>query len=212
MKKYRSVYNWIFGILLANCGICFCTKANLGLSMIGASPYILHVWFRDLFPWFTQGTAEYFWEAFILVITCIIVRRFKWKYLLSFVTAVITGFVIDGWFLILGGNGAYESLPIRIITFTLGMLLTSFGVAFFFHSTMPMQVYELLVAEVSDRYRLDLNKVKYVNDIALLVVAVVLSFALTHKFTGMGVGTVIITVLNAPLIKFFRKVIDKIEK
>ena len=212
MKKYRSIYNWIFGIIFANLGICFCTKADFGLSMIGASPYILHVWLRDRFSWFTQGTAEYFWEAFILIVACIIVRRFKWKYLLSFVTAVIVGFVMDGWFLILGGNGAYESLTVRIIAFIAGTVFTSFGVAFYFHSTMPMQVYELLVAEVSDKYHKDLNKVKYVNDIVLLVIAVILSLALTGKLTGIGVGTVVITLVNAPLIKFFRKVIEKIEK
>jgi len=200
------------GILLANLGVCFCTKANFGISMIGASPYIIHVWLRDKWEWFTQGTSEYVWEGIILIITCLIVRQFKKRYLLSFGTAVITGFVMDGWFILLSGNGAYESMVARVIAFAGGTVLTSMGVAFFFHSTMPMQVYELLVKEVSTRYNKDLNKVKYVNDIALLIIAIVLSFALTKKFTGIGIGTIIITFVNAPLIKVFRKLIDKVEQ
>lgn len=212
MSKKLSVINWVTGIILANLGVCLCTKADFGISMIGASPYIIHVWLRDRFSWYTQGTSEYIWEALILVIGCLIVRRFKAKYLLSFMTAVIAGFAIDGWFFVLGGNGAYEDFAFRVVTFTLGMIATSLGIAFFFNTKMPMQVYELVVAEISDRYGKDLNRVKYVNDLVLLVVALVLSFALTRKFTGIGVGTIIITFLNAPLIGIFRKVITKIEK
>lgn len=212
MNRKLSVINWVIGIILANLGVCLCTKADFGISMIGASPYIVHVWLRDRFPWYTQGTSEYIWEALILIIGCIIVRRFKLKYLLSFMTAVIAGLAIDGWFLVLGGNGAFSGLALRIVTFSIGTLATALGIAFFFNTKMPMQVYELVVAEVSDKYGKDLNKVKYVNDIILLVVAVVLSFVLTHKFTGIGVGTVVITLLNAPLIGFFRKIISKVEK
>lgn len=212
MSKFKNVANWVAGIFFANLGICLSTKSDLGLSMIGASPYILHVWLRDRFPWFTQGTAEYFWEAVILIVTCILVRQFKLKYLLSFITAVIVGFAIDGWFLILGGNGAYETMIVRIVAFSLGAVFTSFGIAFFFHSSMPLQVYELLVSEVAAKYNRDLNRVKYVNDMVLLAVALILSFALTGKLTGIGVGTVVITIINAPLIKFFRKVIDRFEK
>lgn len=212
MNKKLSVINWVIGIIICNLGVALCTKASFGISMIGASPYILHVFMRDSFAWFTQGTAEYVWEAIILIIGCLIVRRFKPRYLLSFLTAVIAGFAIDAWFMVLGGNGPYESLPVRIAAFTAGTLLTSCGIAFFFNTKMPMQVYELVVAEISDRYEKDLNKVKFVNDIILFAIAIALSFALTGKLTGIGIGTIIITLVNAPLIGFFRKIVEKLEK
>ncbi len=211
MEKRRSVINWIIGLVLSNLGVSLCTKANFGLSMIGASPYIIHVWLRDKWAWFTQGTAEYVWEAILLVIGCFLVRRFKWKYLLSFVTAVLAGLAIDGWLFVLGGNGPFESLALRISMLALGTMITSCGIAFYFNTTMPVAVYELIVAEFSDRYNKNLNKVKFVNDAILLVVALGLSFALTGKLTGIGVGTVVITVVNAPLIGFFRKIVEKIE-
>lgn len=211
-EKILNVVNWVAGILLASLGVAFCTKANFGLSMIGASPYIIHVWLRDTFTWFSQGTAEYVWESVLLIITCIIVRQFKWRYLLSFGTAVISGFVIDGWLYVVGGNGAYSTLLGRSLSLVAGMVVCSLGVAFFFHSTMPLQVYELLVAEVSKKYNKDLNKVKLINDITLLVVAIALSVLLTKGLTGLGIGTIIITVCNAPLIKYLRIFIDKLEK
>ncbi len=211
MSKLKNILNWIIGLSLADLGVALCTKSNFGLSMIGASPYILHVWLRDTFSWFTQGTAEYFWEGFLLIIGCIILRQFKAKYLLSFATAVVAGLIIDFWLLVLGGNGAYDTIPLRIFALTAGTLCTSCGIAFLFNTNLPIQVYELVVKEFSVKYNKNLNKVKYVNDLILLAVALILSFVLTHKLTGIGIGTIIITFVNAPLIGVFRKFIEGLE-
>lgn len=210
MKKIRNVVNWVLGMVLCSLGVCFSTKAGFGLSMIGAPPYIIHVWLRDRFSWYTQGTSEYIWEALLLVITIIIVRRFKWKYLLSFGTAVLLGVMIDAWFLLLGGNSVYESLIIRIIAFVAGTIITSIAIAFYFRTTMPLQVYELTVTEISDRYKFDTSKVKWINDIIFLVLAGLMAFLLTHSWAGIGIGTVIVTFVNAPLIGLFGKLIDKV--
>jgi len=207
--KTKNAAHWVVGLLLINLGVAFCTKSNLGLSMIGAPPYILHVWLRDSYPSFTQGTAEYFVEFVVLVIFCLIVRRFKPAYPLSFAAGVLSGFIIDGWLFVLGGNGAYASLGMRIASFVIGMTTTAAGIAFIFRTTLPKAVYETAVAEISDKYSLNINRVKQVFDYTMLAIALTLSFTLTGKLTGIGVGTVIITFANAPLINLFGKYIDK---
>lgn len=211
-KKAVNVINWLLAVVLCSLGVSLCTKANLGLSMIAAPPYIIHCFVRDYLPWYTQGTSEYVWEALLLIVTCLAVRRFRPKYLLSFVTAILSGLVIDFWLWILGGNGAYSSLALRIFAFAVGSVIISIAIAFVFRTTMPPQVYELIVTEISDRYNLNKSKTKLVNDIVMLAVTVVLSRALTHAWTGVGIGTVIVTFVNAPMISFFGKIIDKIEK
>ena len=211
-KKAVNIINWILGVALCSLGVSLCTKAALGLSMIAAPPYIVHCFMHEIFSWYTQGTSEYIWETVLLILTCIAVRRFKPKYLLSFLTAVLSGFIIDFWLMILGGNGMYESMTVRIIAFIIGSAIISLAIAFVFRTTLPPQVYELLVSEISERYNIDKSKTKWVNDIVMLVIAVVLSRVLTHSWTGVGIGTIIVTIINAPLISFFGKIIDKIEK
>ena len=211
-KKAINFINWVLGIVLCCLGICFCTKAAFGLSMIAAPPYIIHCFFRDTLSWYTQGTSEYIWEALLIVVTCLAVRRFRPKYLLSLLTAVISGFIIDFWLWVLGGNGVYESPVIRIIAFIGGSLLISLAIAFVFRTTLPPQVYELIVSEISDKYHFDKSKTKLFNDIIMFVITIVLAMALNHSWTGVGIGTVIVTFTNAPMIKLFGKVIDKIEK
>lgn len=207
-----NIVNWVLSITLCGLGICLCTKASFGLSMIAAPPYIIHCFVRDFLPGYTQGTSEYVWEGLLIIITCVIVRRFRPKYLLSLLTAVISGLVIDFWLWVFGGNGVFETMTLRVIAFALGITITALAIAFVFRTKLPPQVYELVVTEVSDKYGFDKNKTKLVNDIIMFAVTVLLALFLTRSWDGVGIGTVIATVVNAPLIKFFGKIIDKAEK
>ena len=212
MNRKYNIINWVFYVLLVGFGIALCTKADFGLSMISAPPYILHVWLRDRISWYTQGTSEYFWEAFLLLVMCLVIRRFRPKYLLSFAAAVISGLVIDGWLYLLGGNGVYPAMGARVAAFIAGMVITALGVAFGFRTTMPLQVYELVVKEVAEAFRFPVSKTKQGFDIIMLVVSIGLSLLLTHKMTGVGIGTVILTVINAAIIALWSSLIDKLEK
>lgn len=211
MKKLRKMNEaaWLLGIILCALGVALCTKANFGLSMVAAPPYILHLFFVSRFPWYSQGTSEYIWQAVLLVGICIAVRRFTPKFLLSFGTAVLFGMTLDGWLFVLGGSGAYTSLALRIFALVFGELLTALAIAFYFRTDMPLQIYELLVTELCRRFGWEQSRVKQISDLSMLVFAVGLAFFLNHSWQGVGIGTVLITLVNAPLIALFGKLLDR---
>ncbi len=211
-KNKYNLINWILGNLICMLGIAFATKSDFGLSMIAAGPYILHVYFREVFVWFSQGVAEYFYEAVLIVVLTIILKKFEWRYLLTFVEAVISGYILDGWFLLLGGNGPAATLGGRIVFLVLGLIVTALGVAFFFKTTYPLQVYDYAVVRISEKFNMTKPRTKLYNDIIMLCISLILSFSLTHKLTGIGIGTLMTTALNATVIKFWTKQIEKIEK
>lgn len=201
---------WVAGIVLCALGVCLITKADFGLSMIAAPAYILHIGFIKIFPWYTQGTSEYIFQGILLILLCIAVRRFRFRYLLSFVTAVLFGLTLDGWFFVFGGNAAYASLAVRIFAFLMGGLFTGFAIAFFFRTRLPLQIYELVVTELSDRYGWKNTTVKQIYDAASLLLSVLLAALVNHSMTGIGIGTVILTVVNAPLIALSGKLLDRV--
>lgn len=211
MDRKYNIINWLFYVVFVGLGIALSTKADFGLSMIAAPPYILHLWLRDSFSWFTQGTSEYVWEAFLLLVMCLVVRRFRPAYLLSFVTAVISGFVIDGWLWVFGGNAPYADMFTRIAAFAGGTVITALGVACCFRTTLPLQVYELVVKEVADRFQSPIAKIKQGFDILMFVISVGLALLLTGGFNGVGIGTVVITVVNSTIIMLWGKLVDKVE-
>lgn len=201
---------WVLGIILCSLGVCLCTKAGFGLSMIAAPPYILHLKMVEFFPWYSQGTSEYIWQGALLIIMCVIVRRFKWRYLLSFVSGILFGFALDGWLKLFGGNGVYMDMTARIISFVFGEAVTALAIAFYFRTRMPLQIYELVVVEIADKYKMNKDRTKLYNDILMLAVSVVFAAGLNHSFAGIGIGTVIITLVNAKLIEFFGRILDRL--
>ena len=201
---------WLLGLLLCALGVALCTKASFGLSMIAAPPYILHLKISQYLPWYTQGTSEYIWQFFLLILTCLIVRRFRFRYLLSFGTGILFGFSLDGWLLLLGGGSPYETLWARILAYAAGSVITAFAVAFFFRTKLPLEIYELTVAEIADRYKLPIHRVKQVYDVVMLAIALLFAFILMGGFTGIGIGTAITTLINTTLITLCGKILDRI--
>lgn len=202
--------SYLFGIILIGLGVAFMTKSDFGVSSIVAPAYIIHLKMVSLgYSWITFGTAEYMLQGAILILMCLVVRRFKWKYLLSFLTSVIYGFILDGWLFVLGTE-PFESLGMRIVSLVLGLLVCASAIAFLFRTYLPQQVYELFVAEVVLRYNLRLQRFKLIFDISMLAIAVI--FALTMGvplLSGIGLGTVICAALNSVLIGAFGKLYDK---
>lgn len=212
MKKLGKMNEiaWVLGIVLCALGVCLVTKAGFGLSMIAAPAYILHVGLVKIFPWYSQGTSEYVFQGILLILLCIGIQRFRLRYLLSFVTAFLFGLVLDGWFLVFGGNGVYDGLALRIPAFVIGELVTGLAIAFFFRTKLPLQIYELVVTEMAGRYGWKNTTVKQVYDIVSLVLSVLLAFFVNRSMAGIGIGTIILTVVNAPLIALWGKLLDRL--
>ncbi len=218
MKKIGrfSEASWVLGVVIISFAVALITKAGFGVSMVVAPAYGIHLFVSQYLPWYSFGTSEYIFQGTLLILMCIIIRKFNWRYLLSFFTSVIYGVLIDFWLFVLGGSGVYHSLGLRIIALAVGMVLTSLAVAFFFRTYFPLQVYELFVTQVSAEFKMTTEKFKYIYDFSSCVFACILAliFSLLSdsiKFTDcIGIGTVACTVFNAFLIKLFGLLLDKL--
>ncbi len=202
---------WLLGIILCALGVCLCTKASFGLSMVAAPPYILHLKLSSVISeFFTQGTTEYIWQGFLLILLCFAIKKFRPAFLLSFVTAILFGLTLDMWLFIFGGGVMYSAIWQRIIAFILGELITALSIAFFFRTDMPLMIYELIIKEVSLKWGFSQGRVKFISDVSMLVLSFCLAVFLNHSFRGIGIGTIIITLVNAPLITFFSAILDRL--
>ena len=224
MKKIKrsSELLWLFGIVFVALGVAICGKADLGVSMIAAPAFVVSEALLNLWSGFSVGVTEYILQGILLVIMCIIVGRFNWKYLLAFAVAVIYGYTLNFFIWILGGV-SFDSIPLRWVMLIIGDIVTAFGVACFFKTYMPLQVYELFVAEFTSRFKFKLTKVKLFFDLSLLAVSVILALTLFGdvtsfdwstigyaSFHSIGLGTLVTTAINSPIIGFMGKLIDKI--
>lgn len=212
-KKKHVFYTepaYIIGLVTLAFGCSLMTRADFGLSMIVAPAYLLHLKLVEYLPFFSFGMAEYTLQAVLLLVMVCVVRRFKVSYLFSFVTAVIYGFMLDG-FLLLVPEIASTSPALRLLLYFAGLLTTSFGVAVILRTYISPEVYELFVKEVTSKFSLKLSVVKSCYDCASLAISVIMSFAFfgLWQFNGIGWGTVVCALLNGLLIGMYSKLLDK---
>ncbi|MGM9625470.1 MAG: DUF6198 family protein, partial [Eubacteriales bacterium] len=164
----------------------------------------------------------------LLLLLCVIIRRFRWQYLLSFLTAVLYGFAFDGALFLLRIIPA-ETLCMRILLFAVGTVLISVSVAFFMRTYLAPEVYELFVRELANTYHLSFGRVKLCYDCISCVFSIVLSVVLFgggvfasfsfgafldaavsgYILEGIGIGTVAAALVNGPLITLIGSRMDR---
>ena len=137
----------------------------------------------------------------IILATILIMRKFRLSYLLSFVTAILYGTLLDLAMDIISGLPD-EAFLIRILWYLLGTVCCSVAVSLFFHTYLSPEAYELIVKEVSKRYSFNINKVKTAYDCISTLIAIILSFSFFGWFVfhGIGIGTIICALINGTII------------
>lgn len=223
MKKLEKASEllWLFGTVFVALGVTICSKADLGVSMIAAPAFVLSEALLSLWQGFSVGVTEYVIQGLMLVVLCLVIRRFNWRFLLAFAVGVIYGYVLN-FFLWLFGGVTFDAVWLRWVMLLVGDVCTAFGVACFFRTYMPLQVYELFVSELAGRFSLNINKTKWCFDLSLLVLSLVLAFTLFGdvrsfdfttiwytSFHSIGFGTLVTTAINSPIIALMGKVIDR---
>lgn len=205
----KLFYRWgeaafALGTFFIALGVSLMEKGGLGMSMVTSQSYIISL----AVPFLTFGMADYLLQGVLLIGYYIIVRRFDWRNILSFVSAFIFGVVLDGIMWVLRDVQAANLIQ-RILFFAVGMLTNSLGVAFFFQTYLPLQVYELFVTGIVERTGWRLHKVKTGFDLCCCLSSVILSLIFFGRLRAIGVGTVVCALFSGTLIGLYTKAMQR---
>jgi len=200
---------YVLGMVGLSLSVALMTRADFGVSMVVAPAYLLYLKLNPLLPFFTFGMAEYTLQAVLLLFTVLAVKKFRPYFLFSFVTAVLYGFLLDGWMLLVQRFPA-ENIALRCLWYVLGLGLGAVSIACFFKTYIAPEVYELLVKELALKLSKPTHRVKTVYDCVSCAVAVVMSFAFfgLWRFEGVKLGTVICALVNGWIIGKTSKVLQ----
>ena len=208
--KLSSEATYVAAIILLSFAVAILSAADFGISMIVAPAYLLSLKTGVL----TFGQAEYVIQAGLFIVLCVILRKFRFVYLFSFVTCLIYGMVLDLWRMIPFFNPAITpsvsiDIWLRAIMFVSGVIITSFSIALFFKTYLYPQVYDFFVKAVSSRYGIKISVLKTIVDLSCLTASIVMTFVFFGRMEGIGWGTLVMAVINGTIIGFFSKILDK---
>ena len=192
-------------------GVVFMEKADFGVSMIVAPAYILYRWINALWSSFSFGMAEYCLQAVLIAIMALIMRRFTLSYILSFVTAVIYGFILDG-LMALGAYLPANAVWQRALYYVVGVLAGSAGVSMMFHTYISPEAYELFVKELSARFNIEIHRFKTLYDCGSCAIGIAMSFIFFGMFNFVGVkwGTILCALINGFVISLFSRLYQRL--
>lgn len=208
-RKFYTEAAYAAGLIILALGTALMEKADMGMSMVVAPAYLLHLAVSRVWPWFTFGAAEYTFQAVLLVAMIAALRRFRVSYLFSFVTAVLYGFTLDGVMALTASLPA-DALALRLVWYAAGLVLCAIGVAFMFHTYIAPEVYELFVKELTARYGWNIGKCKTAYDCISCAAAVIMSFVFFGfgHFEGVKLGTIVCALVNGWVISQCAKWMD----
>jgi len=211
MKKpvFYTELAYLLGLAILALGTALTAYGGFGISMVVAPAYILHLKVSQVWSFFSFGVAEYAIQALILVLMMLLLRKARWTYLLSFVSAVLYGLILDG-----GGRLTAllpeEHLVLRIVMYLLGVGMCVAGISLLFRSYFPPAAYELFVKELAKSLKKPVHVMKTVYDCASCVLAVVLALVFFGRLEGIGIGTVLCALCYGVLIRLCTKLSDRI--
>ena len=193
------------GILLTAAGVALQITADLGLSMIASIAYIL----SEKFAFLTVGTAEWIVQGTVFALGFVFVGRAAVQMIPSFGVALLCGAVLDVMVFLFAPLQS-DVLAIRLGLYLVGAAVLALGIAFAFRSYLPCQVHEMFVKVVAIKKGWKQNTVKIAYDWICLGISLTMTLLFFGKLVGIGIGTVICTIINAPMIAAWGKLLDRL--
>lgn len=198
---YKRLLNLSIGIILNGFAVTLFVMSNLGTSTVSSIPYIVSKIMGINFG----GMLISF--QVLLIGILILIRRFKMTDLYSVIVGICFGTIVDVWTYILKNIGIDTLFPmILLIT---GILLLPLGITLTIESNLCAIPFDLFVKDIASLTKVKISKVKTIFDISCIIITLTLSFVFLGKNLGIGIGTIISTLITGKLIGFYTQILHK---
>lgn len=207
-KKITKIgeISWIVGNIICSLGNLLVSKSAFGLSAVIAPAFILN----RAEPSLSVGVCEYITQGILLALCCIVIGKFKGKFIATICNILFYGACFDTMDSLFA---FYQptTLVSRMFAAALGTVLICFAIALMLRTYIPPSAYEIFVKEIALAKKIDLSKMKLLFDSSMLLITILFMFLFLRGFYVdiLGPMTVIAAFLNSALIGYFGRIIDK---
>ncbi|MBQ8210036.1 MAG: YitT family protein [Clostridia bacterium] len=200
VKRYAAL---LIGLYFMALSVRLSVATGLGTSPISTLPNV----FAYIFPDISFGVIMFIWNMVLLVAQIIILRKdFKPVQLLQIPLSFVFSAMLDFNQYLLSFITT-ESIVIKIIMLVAGCILLGFSVFITVRANVIMNSGEGIVKAIADKTHFEFGYVKVALDVSYVVIGAVISFAVSGRLNGIGLGTVFLAVCTGFAVKFFTKLL-----
>jgi uncharacterized protein len=194
---YRFLF-FIIGLLIMTFGVCLTIKADLGAGAWDA----LNVALSEEIG-LSIGKWVMIDGAILILVNAILVKRKP--ELLSLITVIFIGSLIDFWMFIIFETWVFEGFFIKLAALLAGIIIIGFGVAAYLQAKFPSSPIDNFMLAIKERFGFNLIVSKTLAELIPLIPAIILG-------GPVWVGTIIITLSIGPAIQLFFPSLEKLVK
>ncbi len=210
MKKHKMVFSakniiiYLLGTIIISFAVVLMLRSLIGASSWDTLHYSLHA-----LTGITVGTATiYVALAFTIFVT---VANKDIKYVGMAIPIFLVGFLIDMFNLYILVNYIPEELALRILTYTVGLVLLPFGGSMLIISSFPAGVFDEFMITLMRIFKTNnLILVRVIMEISAVTLAIILSFIAGIQFGMFNVGTLIFSISVGIFVKTYLKFFESI--
>ena len=183
-------------------GVAISVKANLGISPISCTPYVLSL----KYP-LTLGTLTIIFNAVLILMQVLLLRKkYKLFQLIQLPVIFVLGFFIDIAMSLVSGI-AVSNYLLRLLLCILSCVLVGIGVFIEVRAKVTYLPGEGLALAISETFNIEFGKVKIWIDCSMVVLGIICSFILMQSLQGIREGTIIAALSIGYIAKtFIRKI------
>ena len=196
----KRVLFYLIGLALVAFGINIAKVSDLGISPVSSIPFVLGAQFTVL----SNGQwTTIIYAVFVLIQLLLLLKDFKWYYLLQFGVSVVFGWLVDGTAILV--NLALSTPELYVVK----LLLIAFGIFFYLEANIMSMPGEGVTVAISTRFKCTIPTAKLVFDVSITGIAILLSFCFFGKLQIVREGTLIcmvcVSLVMKPVMKFLKK-------
>lgn len=214
-------------LVLIILGVLLMSRANFGIAPCEIPAYVIAVGFSKIFPagsfgYNVLGTimfGDLLVQSVMLIVFCLIIRRFRPFYLFSYFSVFVISLV--GYCLQLipvfdPAGGVVLPLAVRIVFYIVGFFLTVIAVSLWFHTYFYPQVYTFVPKGLVEHFHIKREWIVLLCfDVGYTILGVLLNAIVTKQWNLWGegcfyFGTITSLCLTAPCIGLVIRLMEKL--
>jgi len=189
---------FILGLFIVAVGVALSVKAQLGVSPISCTPYVLSLKYS-----LTLGELTIIFNALLIIIQILILRKkYKLAQLIQLPMVIIFGYFIDLAMHMFSGFNTSSYLW-QALYCILSCVVMAFGIFIIVQTDITYLPGDGLTVVIANILKKDFGKVKIAFDSSMVVLGMLSSLFLLHSIQGIREGTIIAALSVGYLVKFY---------
>ena len=196
MKKRILIY--LCGIAIMAFGVTLLARSDLGNSPISSIPYAI----SQITP-FTFGTTTMAFHLLCIIFQVMIWRRVMLQMILQIPLGLGFSALIDLYMSVLAI--AEPELWLRALLGVGGVVFTALGIVIIVSMDLMLPAPDSFLRAVSQRFNIELYKVKIAGDVTWVCTTIVISLIFTRSILAVGIGTLFSMYFTGKFVGIFKK-------